>query len=242
MKQPQIQLRLQPLRREKVRQMLWGLGALLLLALAVYGAVTLYTHRNTLLAGAHAEQAGFRGMLEHMEAAHPELGSPEISSDALLWFTRQVPLQSRNPHEESMAIFVLERSSELTAYPCSSCHMQPLDELRAQSAQEGQLAHWNIELQHAAPETMTCSTCHNLEQMDELHTLTGASVSFDASYQTCSQCHASEYQDWLGGAHGKQIGGWAEPRVISSCTDCHNPHQPAWDLRWPALPPQQLQR
>jgi hypothetical protein len=237
MKQPQIRLPLQPVRREQVRQMGWVLGALVLLALAIYGAFTAYTHRNTLFAGGHAEPGGFRAKLEHMAVV-----DPEISSEAFLEFTKRVPLQSRAPDEEALAIFVRERSSEVTAYPCSSCHLQPLEELRAQSAQEGRLAHWDIELKHAAPETMSCSTCHNLDQMDELHTLSGAPVSFDASYQTCAQCHAPQYQDWLGGAHGKRVGGWAEPRVINSCTDCHNPHQPAWDHRWPALPPQQLQR
>jgi hypothetical protein len=23
--------------------------------------------------------------------------------------------------------------------------------------------------------------------------------------------------------------------VVQNCVECHNPHQPAWDIRWPAV-------
>jgi cytochrome c553 len=60
-------------------------------------------------------------------------------------------------------------------------------------------------------------------------------VSFDHSYQVCAQCHSRQASDWASGAHGKRAGGWAPPRVIYACAQCHNPHSPRWDTRWPAV-------
>jgi hypothetical protein len=237
MKQPEMRMPLRQIHQGRMRQALLALGVISLLALAIFLTFTLYTNRHELFVSGYAEHYTFRERLEKMAVA-----DPGVSSEAYLEFSRSVPFQSRKPDEEALAIFVRERSSEITAYPCSSCHIQPLEELKAQSAQEGQLAHWEIQLNHAGEEVMSCATCHNLENLDELRTLSGASVSFDASYQTCAQCHTPQYHDWLGGAHGKRVGGWAEPRVMNSCTDCHNPHEPSWDIRWPAVPPQQVGR
>jgi nitrate/TMAO reductase-like tetraheme cytochrome c subunit len=236
MSQPQERKSPLPIHRDRLRPLVWAVIGLVLLAVAIALAFTAYANRHELFAGGQVEHHTFLEKLEKLEIA-----DPGVSSAAFLEFTRRVPLQARTP-EEDAPIFVHERTSAITSYPCSSCHVQPLEELRAQSAAAGQLAHWQIELKHAGPEVMTCTTCHNPDNLDELRTLAGAPIHFDASYQTCAQCHAPQYRDWLGGAHGKRIGGWAEPRVIYSCTDCHNPHDPAWDIRWPAAPPQQVGR
>ena len=70
--------------------------------------------------------------------------------------------------------------------------------------------------------------------MESLRTLNGQAVAFDHAYQVCAQCHSSQAKDWAGGAHGKRLGGWAPPRVVASCTACHDPHRPALDKRWPS--------
>ena len=49
----------------------------------------------------------------------------------------------------------------------------------------------------------------------------------------CKECHQQEFKDWKGGAHGKQLGGWAPPRVSNTCVNCHNPHNPYFEKRWP---------
>jgi len=139
---------------------------------------------------------------------------------------------------EVPAFSVLTRTDQMSQFPCSSCHDE---ELEAQLAAEGLplgvegLEHWDVSLDHASEEVMDCATCHSSDGMDQLHTLTGTPIEFDASYQLCAQCHNNQFEDWLGGAHGKRVGGWAAPRVVESCMGCHNPHQPGFDTRWPAV-------
>lgn len=123
------------------------------------------------------------------------------------------------------------RTDEIAKYPCSSCHETPLNSSNVRSD-----AHWEIELNHADASVMSCTTCHAPDNLDVLHTLTGEPVEFDASYTVCAQCHSTQVDDWAGGAHGKQVGGWVNnPRVVETCVSCHNPHEPQWDTRWPAV-------
>ena len=95
-------------------------------------------------------------------------------------------------------------------------------------------AHWDITLNHANQEAMNCVTCHNGDNMDNLKSLTTHTIDFNKSYKLCSQCHQKEYKDWIGGAHGKRIESWAPPRVSMTCVNCHNPHSPSFDTKWPA--------
>lgn len=130
--------------------------------------------------------------------------------------------------------FVASGTPGIDRFPCGRCHDQPLSKLVQRSANEGKKAHWNITLQHAPASTMACKTCHGEDKMEELATLNGATVNMNHSYQVCGQCHSKQLKDWAGGAHGKRLGGWAPPRVVSNCAACHNPHRPALESRLPA--------
>ena len=102
--------------------------------------------------------------------------------------------------------------------------------------QEGsalQKAHWDRKVNHANENAMNCATCHNGKDMNNLNSLTGNTIDFNQSYQLCAQCHSSQFDDWKGGAHGKNIGGWAEPRAAMTCVNCHNPHTPQIASKWP---------
>jgi hypothetical protein len=130
---------------------------------------------------------------------------------------------------ERAEMFARSRESALEKFPCQTCHKDvvvPVSPPRK--------AHWQIELKHAPESVMQCSTCHLGQDMNRLHTLSGQTVSFDRSDQICAQCHSRQSNDWVGGAHGKRVGGWAPPRVVKTCVECHNPHAPAWGKRWPA--------
>ena len=129
---------------------------------------------------------------------------------------------------------VLGRLERIEKAPCDRCHRESLERLVAKQAKEPRTAHWTVELNHAADSVMVCSTCHGREKMTELRTVNGTPVSFNHSYQLCGQCHSRQLQDWAGGAHGKRAGGWAPPRVVYSCAECHDPHQPRLHARWPA--------
>ena len=130
--------------------------------------------------------------------------------------------------------YVLGRSERIEKAPCDRCHLDSLERLVARQSKEPRSAHWSIELFHAAESVMACSTCHGQQNMTDLRTLNGAKVSFDHSYHLCGQCHSRQLQDWSGGAHGKRAGGWAPPRVVYNCAECHDPHQPRLRARWPA--------
>lgn len=131
------------------------------------------------------------------------------------------------------AFYVAARVERLRQFPCRECHTEPLERLKAQRRRERQ-AHWEIELRHTGRQTMTCATCHSGANMESLRTLNGQPVAFDHAYQVCAQCHTGQVKDWVGGAHGKRLGGWAPPRVVMNCAACHNPHQPTLEKRWPS--------
>jgi hypothetical protein len=133
-----------------------------------------------------------------------------------------------------LKFFVPTRKNEIKSFPCSNCHSKPLAQLQLEQEAIGKKAHWDIELVHANTEVMNCKTCHKDAVSDQLVMLSGRNVSFDQSYKLCGQCHSTQIKDWIGGAHGKRLGGWKPPRLINTCVNCHNPHKPAFESRWPA--------
>jgi len=134
---------------------------------------------------------------------------------------------------EIKSFFTPLRAKEITSFPCQNCHDGPLSQMKSKNEGEAN-AHWDIELNHADGQVMNCTTCHHEGQMNELTSLQGEAISLDESFKLCGQCHSTQYKDWKGGAHGKNISGWQAPRVIKTCVNCHNPHQPAFESRWPS--------
>jgi hypothetical protein len=134
--------------------------------------------------------------------------------------------------EDGYEFLIPDRKSQITSFNCSECHTQPIEQLKQNKVGE-KAAHWDIKLLHASEETMNCATCHTSSNMDNLHSLTNSEIDFNYSYKLCSQCHQKEFKDWKGGAHGKQLGGWAPPRLSNTCVNCHNPHKPTFEKRWP---------
>jgi hypothetical protein len=112
------------------------------------------------------------------------------------------------------------KSTKSNLKDCSLCHDKPI-----KSDNDGKQSHWNIKLNHS--DKMNCQTCHDEAKPQEL--ITGIKkFKIEHSYKSCSSCHFQQYEDWKGGAHGKRISGWKEPRVINNCVTCHDPHSPAF--------------
>ncbi len=149
-----------------------------------------------------------------------------ISSEALLEGVQTIEII-----EDEHTFLIPERKSQIKSYACTECHSKPLIEM--QNNEDVKKAHWDIKLAHADLNTMNCITCHNGEDMNNLKSLTGNSIDFDRSYKLCSQCHTKQFDDWKGGAHGKKIAGWTPPRASLTCVNCHNPHKPGFESRWP---------
>jgi len=140
------------------------------------------------------------------------------------WTSNRVPF-----HVES-------RIPSLSQFPCTQCHEKPLPAAAATQVEERTM-HLDIEMQHAESGIMQCTTCHNAEQPDTLQFGGDKPVGMDHAYQLCNACHFQQARDWAGGAHGKRLAGWRGKRVVMNCTGCHDPHHPAFDVRWPAATP-----
>lgn len=132
--------------------------------------------------------------------------------------------------EGDFIFLIPERKGQIKSFACIECHSKPLSKMKGENEKT---AHWNIKLKHANIDAMNCATCHNSDDMNQLNTLTGTKVDFNLSHKLCSQCHTTQFEDWKGGAHGKSISGWTPPRASMTCVECHNPHNPGFDKRWP---------
>lgn len=149
----------------------------------------------------------------------PKLVLSQDQKDEVLRELGAVPVQAslHSKSVEHAEFYVRERHSQLPN--CSVCHTG--GDIRTQG--DGQQAHWDIQLQHS--KAMNCQTCHDVEQPQALK-FGDQRVSMDHSYQLCSSCHFQQEKDFRIGAHGKRLTGWAKPRVVKNCTECHDPHQP----------------
>jgi hypothetical protein len=184
-----------------------------------------------LLVAGCREEAAERKVLritERAQATNPNAG---LSSEPFLDGAARVEATG---FSDRPRFFVIARTPAIQTYPCSACHTVPVERMRG-PAGSPKRAHWDVRLHHAPPAVMSCGTCHTPDTPGTLHTLQGTKVDLDHSYQVCAQCHARPAGDWAGGAHGKRVGGWAPPRVVLACGQCHDPHQPRWDTRWPAV-------
>ncbi len=169
----------------------------------------------------------YHSIIDKIEDLSKDYKSVSLSSDVYTETLNKVEVI-----ENWQRFFIPERKSQIKSFECNECHSKPLDELQAED--QIKKSHWDITLKHANQETMNCVTCHSENNMDKLHSITNKSIDFNLSHKLCSQCHQKQYKDWAGGAHGKQIGGWAPPRVSQTCVGCHNPHKPHFDKKWPA--------
>lgn len=174
----------------------------------------------------HSGEHKYHTVIDKIEANTVEY-TGEISSDIYNETLKKVEVI-----DGAFKFLIPERKSQIASFNCTECHSQPLDKLKEHKVGE-KAAHWNIKLNHAEAETMNCTTCHNKNDFDNLQSITSSSIDFNYSYKLCSQCHQQQFNDWKGGAHGKQLGGWAPPRVSNTCVNCHNPHSPKFEKRWP---------
>jgi nitrate/TMAO reductase-like tetraheme cytochrome c subunit len=169
----------------------------------------------------------YHSITDKIEAKSKDYQGVSVSSDGLLEGENLIEIS-----EDGHTFLIPERKSQMKSYACTECHTKPLTDMQKNS-EIGKKAHWDIKLIHANEDIMNCITCHSGSSMDNLHSLTGKSIDFNASYKLCVQCHANQFEDWKGGAHGKKVAGWAPPRASMTCVNCHNPHNPKFKSKWP---------
>lgn len=174
--------------------------------------------------GVHAPSV-LEKLEHHNDSVHYAIGSDAVMDDFMRVLVKV---------HDTTSFYIPERTSLIKSFPCTNCHGKSLDEMKkGLGTEEERHAHWNIEIRHADAETMDCTTCHDENQVNSLRSIKGVEISYDESYKQCAQCHSTQFKDWVGGAHGKRLGGYVPPRTINSCVNCHNPHTPAFAKRWP---------
>ena len=168
----------------------------------------------------------YHSVTDKIEAESENYHGTSLSSEIHLEGIKTIEIT-----EGEHTFLIPERKHQIKSFACTECHTKPLSQLQSN---KGKKAHWDIKLNHANTNTMNCVTCHDGNNMYNLKSLTGNSIDFNNSYNLCNQCHTKQFEDWKGGAHGKRLGGWAPPRASMTCVNCHNPHQPHFESRWPA--------
>ena len=88
-----------------------------------------------------------------------------------------------------------------------------------------------------------CFNCHDQKNLELLRSRDGTALKLTESSRLCGSCHGPTYRDWETGIHGRASGFWDRKRgkvVRQDCTDCHDPHAPAFPSMKPGPGPNVL--
>jgi len=121
---------------------------------------------------------------------------------------------------------------------CEACHM--LFESNPTASQTLR-QHEHILLGHGMNDR--CYNCHALTDRDKLELHDGTLIGYDRSEELCAKCHGPTFRDWEKGVHGKTLGAWdvsSELHRRLKCTECHDPHAPAFPPMTPLPGPNTL--
>lgn len=121
---------------------------------------------------------------------------------------------------------------------CNACHRI----FASTDKPAGHLSmHGEVVLKHGL--NSRCFNCHDREDRERLILHDGSEVSFAEVASLCAQCHGTVFRDWVRGTHGKTLGYWDTSRgeaLRLRCTDCHDPHAPAYPAMAPLPGPRTL--
>ncbi|MHC5113017.1 MAG: cytochrome c3 family protein [Planctomycetota bacterium] len=123
---------------------------------------------------------------------------------------------------------------ELTA-SCSTCHATREPDATNAVTDDLNDFHDGLVVEHG---TITCVACHNGDDYDQLRLADGTALPFTDVMTLCSQCHGTQAASYTNGAHGGMTGYWdltRGPRDRNGCTDCHDPHAPAYPRMTPTF-------
>ena len=109
---------------------------------------------------------------------------------------------------------------------CSECHR--LFESNP-GVQTNLLRHEDIVLEHGL--NNRCLNCHSTKNRDKLVLHGEQEIGYDQVVDLCAKCHGPTWRDWQKGMHGRTTGSWDPESPEQSrllCTQCHDPHAPAF--------------
>jgi hypothetical protein len=128
-------------------------------------------------------------------------------------------------------------------YRCSECHglILPVPPPEADDPPYRYHKHKNIVLDHGINDR--CFYCHDRVERNFLILRSGEQLPFREVARLCASCHGPTYRDWQMGMHGRTTITWdsASPEQGHlRCTECHDPHRPAFGTLPPLPPPNTL--
>lgn len=186
--------------------------------------------------------AGQAWMRRHQESAASPLSglaafqasTGSLPSDDSGDFT-QFPVTIRRP---SSLIAVDTGDAETPgSVSCGVCHSMREPNLQNRFVTDLTEFHLGMSFAHGQ---VTCLSCHNPADYNTLRLADQQSVLFEDVMTLCAQCHGPQARDYEHGAHGGMTGYWdltRGPRERNGCTDCHDPHAPAFPVMQPTFKP-----
>ena len=120
-------------------------------------------------------------------------------------------------------------------YACMDCH--EAIEAKWHYGRE-MVEHRHIELKHGT--NRFCLNCHHPENRNAYVDYDGTEISASTVEELCHKCHGPQYRDWAKGIHGRPNGYWNTAYGVQErlkCTECHNPHDPAFKAMEPETAP-----
>lgn len=122
---------------------------------------------------------------------------------------------------------------------CHICHAFWVPIPTTNQTSNPRFAHANITLNHGSNDR--CYNCHQIDDRNKYVANDGSDIMTETPEKLCERCHGLIYQDWLAGTHGKWTGRWDSSqwyeRITYTCTECHDPHDPAFNYDVIAPPP-----
>ncbi len=160
---------------------------------------------------------------------------PEEAAGAL--YERQVDgnLFDTTPVRGELKPLELRRGSFV--YRCTECHNDFQNEGR-QEELKGEHAEIQARFNHGL--NTICLNCHHPRERTAYVDHDGSAIPSEHPERLCAKCHGPVYREWQLGIHGRQNGYWNRtkgPRSKLVCTQCHDPHHPAFALMTPDPPP-----
>ena len=150
----------------------------------------------------------------------------------------QVPSHRPSGYHPQVATGTADYHGQAAAVACMTCHTtKPVNLEAGRGGVVPAEFHQKLVYKHGE---QSCLSCHNSQDYDALRLADGRKLAFAEGQKLCQQCHGPQARDYLNGAHGGMNGYWDKtkgPRTRNTCTDCHDPHAPAYPVWTPVFAP-----